>query len=186
MANGGFETSAGWTFPVTGHPAGYTTAAAHTGARAARFGVVPTGYGGPERDQIVPERSEIGAERNLLGELAAAGASYSSGYQTISIPADAARATLAFWWRPGTQVSGSPAAGGDFQRVLLLKPGTYTLLEVLIKTLANSSDWRQASFDLSTYRGQSVVLYFETYNDDVASAPLTWLFVDDVSVQACR
>jgi len=120
-------------------------------------------------------------ERNLLGELAADSASYSTVYQTVTIPADAATVTLTFWYRPGTQ-----ATAGDFQRALLLRPGTYALLKVLLKTLGNADGWLQARVDLTAYRGQSVVLYYEVYNDNVSSGPRTWMFLDDVSLRACR
>ena len=42
------------------------------------------------------------------------------------------------------------------------------------------------SFDLTPYRGQSVVVYFEVYNDNTAAAPRAWMYVDDVSAQACQ
>lgn len=116
-----------------------------------------------------------------MGELAVDGASYSTVYQTVTIPADAGTATLTFWYRPGTQ-----AKTGDFQRVLLLRPSSYALLKVLLKTLSNAGGWQQASFDLSAYRGQGVVLYFEVYNVDVSSGPHTWMFLDDVSLRTCR
>ena len=164
---------------MTANPAGYTTAQAHTGARSARLGVVPAGYstavlGAPS---LVPSSVQ---ERNLLGELAPLGASYSTAYQTITIPAGARTATLSFWHRPGTQ-----ASAGDFQRVMLLKPVTYGAIATVWKTLANSTDWQHTTFDLTPYRGQSIVLYFEVYNDDISAGARTWMYVDDVSVQTC-
>ncbi len=181
VANGGFEASVAWTFAITGNPGGYTTAQAHTGIRSARLGIVPSALKIGEIDPEGTPRLRRGPERNLLGELAADGASYSTVYQTVTIPADPGAVTLTFWYRPGTQ-----ATAGDFQRALLLRPGSYALLKVLMKTLSNADGWQQASFDLSAYRGQSVVLYFEVYNDDVSGWPRTWLFVDDVSLRACR
>ena len=181
VANPGFEANSAWTFALTGNTGGYTTAQAHAGQRSARLGIAPSAYAAGESALMIPAELPPGPERNLLGELAAAGASYSTVYQTVSIPADAASATLTFWHKPGTQ-----ATSGDFQRVLLLRPTTYAVLQVLMKTLKNSESWLQARFDLSSYRGQSVVIYFEVYNDNVSSSPRTWLFVDDVSVQSCR
>ncbi len=180
VVNGGFEANTAWTFAVTANPAGYTTAQARTGARSARLGVVPTGYS---------TTGEFGApnlvlssvqERNLLGELAPLGASYSTAYQTIAVPAGARTATLSFWHRPGSQ-----ASAGDFQRVMLLKPVTYDAIATVWKTLANSTNWQNTTFDLTSYRGQSIVLYFEVYNDDISAGARTWMYVDDVSVQAC-
>ena len=179
VANGGFEANAAWTFAATANPAGYTTAQAHTGTRSARLGVVPAGYSTAVlgASSLVPSSVR---ERNLLGELAPLGASYSTAYQTITVPAGARTATLSFWYRPGSQ-----ASTGDFQRVMLLKPVTYSAIATVWKTLANSADWQHTTFDLTPYRGQSVVLYFEAYNDDISAGARTWLYVDDVSVQTC-
>ncbi len=181
VSNGGFEATAAWAFALTGNPGGYTTAQPHTGVRSARLGVVPSVLAAGANDPKGPPRLRPGPERNLLGELAVDGASYSTVYQTVTIPADAGTATLTFWYRPGTQ-----AKTGDFQRVLLLRPSSYALLKVLLKTLSNAGGWQQASFDLSAYRGQGVVLYFEVYNVDVSSGPHTWMFLDDVSLRTCR
>jgi hypothetical protein len=180
VGNGGFEASAAWTFAITGNPGGYTTVQAHAGVRSARLGVVPSALVAGEKNPEGTQRLRPGSERNLLGELAADAASYSTAYQTVTIPADAGTAMLTFWYRPGTQ-----ATSGDFQRVLVLRPGTYALLKVLLKTLNNADGWQQASFDLTAYRGQSVVLYFEVYNVNVSSGPHTWMFLDDVSLRAC-
>ena len=180
VTNGGFEASAAWTFAATGNPGAYTTMQAHTGARSARLGVAPSAYAAGEIGPEAALEPRRGPERNLLGEMAAGSASYSTVYQTVAIPAEADTGTLTFWYRPGTQ-----ATAGDFQRALVLQPGTYALLRVLMKTLSNADGWQQASFDLSAYRGQSVVLYFEVYNDDVSSGPRTWMFVDDVNLRTC-
>ena len=163
VANGGFEANTAWTFTVTGSTAGYTTAQAHSGARAARFGILPVGQAAsnlPDGVTLAPGAPE----RNLLGELAPLGGSFSSGYQTISIPADAANATLTFWYYPATN-----AVSGDYQRVMLLQPGTYAVIQTLMQKLENDRAWKQASFDLSAYRGRSVVLYFEVFNDSTTA-----------------
>ena len=173
VGNGGFEGPSAWTFPVTASTAGYSSGAAHTGSRSGRFGLLPgasAAWAGPPA-----------AERSLTGDLAPAGATYSSGHQTITLPAGATSATLRFWYRPSTQDT-----GGDFQRVLLLEPGTYHVLRELMRVLQNSTAWRQASFDLRDYRGRSVVLYFETYNDSTEAAGRTWMYLDDVSVESCK
>ena len=110
------------------------------------------------------------------------GATYSSGYQTVSIPADATSATLHIWYKPGAEGTSS----ADFQRVLLLRSNDYGLLKQLLRTRLNSTVWREASFDLAAYRGKSVAIYFETYNDSTAGTGRTWMFLDDVSVEVCR
>ena len=174
VTNGGFEAGSGWTFTATATQAGYSTAQAYSGARSARFGLLPSGQASAAFAGVRPER-------NLFGETAAlAQASYSSGYQTVSIPAGVDSATLSFWYRPGSQ-----ATSGDFQRVLLLDPGTYGVLQTLMYVLEKTDTWQPATFDLSAYRGRSVVVYFEVYNDDITAGPRTWMYLDDVSVLAC-
>lgn len=69
---------------------------------------------------------------------------------------------------------------------MLLQPDNYAVLKTLMKTLNNAGERQQSRFDLSDYRGQSVVIYFEVYNNEVSSGPRTWMFVDDVSIQACN
>jgi hypothetical protein len=177
VSNGGFEANAAWTFPITGSTAGYTSAQAFSGSRSARFGLLP-GMAAAATQPDGPARIET----NLLGEAGALGATYSSGYQTISIPSDATSATLHFWYKPGAD--GTSTA--DFQRVLLLRSNDYGLLKQLLRTRLNSTVWREASFDLAAYRGKSVVVYFETYNDSTAATGRTWMFLDDVSVEVCR
>ena len=148
--------------------------------RSARLGVAPAaGTGGAAADEV---QTAGVAGPNLLGEMALDGASYSTAYQTISLPAKAQSFRLSYWYWTGTDAT---SGNGDFQRVLLLRPGTYTLLKTLTKSLSNSGDWRRAEFDLSAYAGQSVVVYFEVYNDNTSAAPRTWLYVDDVSVTTC-
>ena len=159
VLNGGFEVNSAWTFPITGSTAGYTTAQAFSGARSSRFGLLP-GMAAAVTQPDGPARIET----NLLGEAGILGATYSSGYQTVSIPSDATSATLHFWYKPGADGTSS----ADFQRVLLLTPVYYDLIKELMRVRLNSATWREASFDLTAYRGKSVVLYFETYNDSTA------------------
>ena len=68
---------------------------------------------------------------------------------------------------------------------MLLKPVTYGVIATVWKTLADSTNWQYTTFDLTPYRGQSIVLYFEVYNDDISTGARTWMYLDDVSVQAC-
>lgn len=179
VSNGGFEANNAWTFPTTANAAGYTSVDRYSGARAARFGLLPGAMSAGDLSGFwKPDRSA--PDRNLLGELAPAGAAFSSGYQTISIPATAARATLTFWYKPGTA---DPA--NDFQRVLLLDPITYANIKTLLKVAENDQVWKQRTIDLTAYRGRSVVLYFEVYNNSTGSTGRTWMVLDDVSVRAC-
>jgi hypothetical protein len=172
VRNGGFELNSDWTFPTLDSTAAYSTAQAHSGSRSARFGLLPS--------TTVSSRSVSAPERNLLGELAPTGATYSSGYQTVYIPSMATSAELSFWYRPGSQ-----ATSGDFQRVMLLDGNTYGLITKLMTVLESDDTWHHRTFDLTAYRGRSVVIYFEVYNDSTGTSGRTWMYLDDVSLQVC-
>ncbi len=196
VSNGSFEQTAAWTFAPTATQGSYTTTQMHTGARAARLGIAPptASLGSaallrpatplkPVSDRATPPLgpvSDRAAETNLLGELAPAAASYSTAYQTLTVPASAPSVTLSFWYRPGAEST----AGADYQRVLLLN-ADYSYRATVLQVLENASAWRQATFDLTPYRGQTLVLYFEVYNDDTTFGPKAWTYLDDVSVLAC-
>jgi hypothetical protein len=78
VQNGGFEADTAWLIGSNAYPAAYSSARAHSGARAMRLGL----DGAPNR------------------------VSYSSIRQPISIPATAAAAYLTFWAYPISEASG--------------------------------------------------------------------------------
>ena len=176
MVNGGFEGSNGWLLPVTASRAAYSSAAAHSGARSLRLGLLPAAGLALDAAAVGPPH----VESNLLGETAPSGATYSTAHQTVSLPAGAASLVLTYWRLPGTT-----AAAGDWQRLLLLKPGSYAVLTTLWRGLQSADTWQATTVDLTPYRSQTVVLYFEVYNNSTTAADRSWLFVDDVSLIAC-
>jgi hypothetical protein len=104
---------------------------------------------------------------------------HSAVRQTVTIPAEAEFASLYFWQQ--AQGEGDSA---DYREVLLL---TETL--GLITTLdrqreAGDGRWLQQSYDLLPYRGQTVNLYLNVYNDGRNSQ--LWSYVDEVAVVVCR
>lgn len=58
------------------------------------------------------------------------------------------------------------------------------MLKTLWHNRDDARDWQPFTFDLLPYAGQTVTLRFGAYND--GEDGVTALFVDDVSVQACR
>jgi hypothetical protein len=181
VLNPSFEQTAYWTTPATPRTAGYTTAAAHTGARSMRTGIVPPTSGVY---------------------------SHSSAYQAINVPAGATNPTLSFWYNPHSEeparsdwksydwagydpaavIRGEPvtAKGAlmDWQEMLILD-SSYHLLPggVVLRTLQNDGQWHQVTYDLSPYKGMRIVLYFNTIND--GDWGRTWMYVDDVTVNVC-
>ena len=176
LMNGGFELDAGWVFPQTPRPAAYSTDRAHSGARSLRAGIVS------------------GADVY----------SYSSARQTLTLPAGITQATLSFWWYPVSAATNQveaqtapsvalaqAAADGmlpddpqaaDAQYVLVLDEHG-NILRTLMWTLSDARQWRQASFDLSAYAGQTIQIHFGVYNNGDGHA--TAMYVDDASVVIC-
>ncbi len=104
---------------------------------------------------------------------------HSSAFQQVLIPADAGRVTLNFWERPG---GGSD--GLDYREVLLLD-GNYGFLARLDRdSTTGDEQWRERTFALNAYRGRTVTVYFNVYNDGGASQ--MWNFVDDVALLNCQ
>lgn len=102
---------------------------------------------------------------------------HSSARQQIVLPASATNITLTYWERTGG------GDGTDYRELLLLNASG-----VYFKTLervygAGTNQWQARRFDLTAYRGQTVYVYLNTYNNGAGGT--TWNYVDDVSVQAC-
>jgi len=100
-------------------------------------------------------------------------------YQTITIPSDATSASLRYWVSITTQESG--ATSYDILSAWI-QNSSGSFLE-LINTASNvdAGAYRQITFDLAAYRGQSIRLYFLATTD--SSLP-TVFRIDDVSIQA--
>jgi subtilase family serine protease len=98
-------------------------------------------------------------------------------YQTISIPSTATSVQLSFYVYVSTQESGSTAYD-KFTAAIRNTSGT-TLATVKSLSNATASGWVQYTYDLTSYKGQSVQVYFKGTTD--SSLP-TNFFLDDVSV----
>jgi len=103
--------------------------------------------------------------------------SYSSAYQRLTIPANATSAVLTASILRGTQDS-----RGDYQEILLLNP-SFHVLRVLQHSLGTDATWQPVRFDLVAYRGQTVVVYNNTYND--GNGRRSWMYIDDMQLNVC-
>ncbi len=104
---------------------------------------------------------------------------HSSAFQPVALPEDVetVRLALAVW-------DGGLGDGVDYREVLLLDAG-YGYLATLGRDPARGTErWRVLEYDLTAYRGRTVVLYLNVYNDGRSSH--LWRYVDDVAVWACR
>ncbi|HEX8681172.1 MAG TPA: N-acetylmuramoyl-L-alanine amidase [Ardenticatenaceae bacterium] len=114
--------------------------------------------------------------------------SYSSAWLPLTIPSDAARATLTLKYLPEAgDLSEGNSEGGDHQYIQVRdssEPTSAPLAQVLPYGLQNATQWQTLTYDLSTYRGRSIYLYVGAFNNGTGSS--TRLYVDDVQVTACR
>jgi bacillopeptidase F (M6 metalloprotease family) len=106
--------------------------------------------------------------------------SYSSIYQAVTIPASAASATLSFWYYPICQDS----YPYDWQEMIIYTSSWGFITRPMGKICSNSQTWTHYTYDLSAYKGQTIILYFNVYNDGVGCLK-TAMYLDDVSVQVC-
>jgi len=182
IINCGFETDEGWLFGESPRPAAYTTEDAHWGARSVRLGIKP-----PTTDAY----------------------SWSSVRQRITIPANAKSATLSFWYKPFSEApcwsnwqqfdwsdyrADQPGrippernlrswSSCDWQQAFILADDfpKATILATVMNISSNSRVWTNQTFDLMFFRGQTVWIYFNVYNNG-SGYGRTWMYVDDASV----
>jgi hypothetical protein len=148
----------------------YSTAQAHSGLRSLRTGI------------LTPTDNTY---------------SYSSGYQIVyNLPSGAQSIQLSFWLYPvssGT-LSGTPQRfpigrppeqtqlSDDQQHVLILDAYGNTL-QTLLYMRSNAQTWQAYSYDLTAYKGQTIQVYFGTFNNGYGG--VTGLYVDDTALYVC-
>ena len=106
--------------------------------------------------------------------------SYSSIHQQVTIPGNAVSAMLSFWYYPLCQDT------GDWQGVAIFDPNWSQppLAWAMPQVCSNSQTWTPHTFDLTPYKGQTIKIYFNVYNNGVGNLK-TAMYLDDVSVQVC-
>jgi hypothetical protein len=154
LVNGSFESSGGWLL----HNAGYDTETVHQGLRSLRTGVLPGGW--------------IGWWMKSPGQAG----SYSSGRQEITLPAGS-DIHLVYWSYAISEGSDS----GDVQYVVLQDENGRDYW--LRADRRDTRTWERHDHDLSSYAGQTITLYFGSYND--GDGDTTALFIDDAVLEVC-
>jgi hypothetical protein len=96
-------------------------------------------------------------------------------YQTITIPSTATKATLTFWYWPAT----TDTITYDWQEAQVQNTSGTTLAQIM-KVCSNTQAWTQVTYDLTSYKGQTIRIYFNDHQDGYGD--LTYMYVDDVSV----
>ena len=98
--------------------------------------------------------------------------------QAVTIPSSAGAATLTFWYYPGTTDTITYA----YQEVLI-KNSSGTTLATVMKVASNTKAWTEITYDLSSYAGQTITLFFAVVGNGY-SKDYVYMFVDDISVTA--
>jgi hypothetical protein len=155
IVNGGFENGlTGWTTGGVDPPSA-SSAQVHSGTGAALLGTVQPS-------------TEPSGDSTLA--------------QTIAIPTSGT-SSVSFWYWPATTdelCSGSNCVF-DWQEAQIRSTSGQTLASIF-KTNSNAQTWTQASFNLTPYAGQSVVLWFNVHQDGSSPPDDTWMYTDDVTV----
>jgi hypothetical protein len=102
--------------------------------------------------------------------------SYSSIWQEVTIPADARRATLTYWVYPLSQ----DVFPRDMQLVLVLNQH-FRIITYAERSLSDSRQWIQRSYDMTPFAGRTVTVYFGVFNRGWTAKPSA-MYVDDVSL----
>ena len=171
LVNPGFEdaTPQGWALPETEYTATFSTEQAFAGNQSLKTGITDPA------DNIY---------------------SFSSGSQMLTIPADATKARLRFRFYPRTTeptymsipdglaaaLSADAATVGDAQWVLLLNQRGQEIAR-LVSMRENFPSWGDADFDLLPYAGQTIRVYFGTFNNGYGG--VTAMYVDEANVELC-
>jgi len=96
-------------------------------------------------------------------------------YQTITIPSTATKATLTFWYWPST----TDTITYDWQEAQVQNTSG-TMLAQIMKVCSNAQAWTQVTYDLTSYKGQTIRIYFNDHQDGYGD--LTYMYLDDISV----
>lgn len=100
--------------------------------------------------------------------------SYSSVWQPVTIPADARLVTLTCWVYPISE----DTFPRDLQLVLVLNE-RFRVISYTDRSLSNERQWIQRSYDLTSFAGRTVTIYFGVFNRGGTGKP-SGMYVDDV------
>jgi hypothetical protein len=139
-----------------------------------------------------PWTATSGVITNATGESAHGGSYFAwlDGYgtattdtvvQTVSIPSTATTATLSFWLHIDTAETSTTTAYDTLTVQLQNSSGGVLATLATYSNLNKNTGYAQKSFDVSTYKGQSVKVYFKGVED---AQKQTSFVIDDVSLKS--
>jgi hypothetical protein len=104
---------------------------------------------------------------------------YSTVFQKVTIPANAETPVLLRY----VERTHGAADNGDYRETLLLN-SSYGYIARLSRSFDAGNDaWQERVFDLTAYRGRTLVLYFNVYNNGAGTQ--MWSYLDRVELGSC-
>jgi len=132
---------------------------------------------GPVKPTVSSAEAHSGSYSALLGKTTTPEVDGNSSIvQAIAIPSTANKVTLTFWYWPGTDDTITYA----YQEALIQNTSGTTLATAL-KVASNTKTWTQVTYDLTSYKGKTIRVYFAVHGNGYASDYI-YMYVDDVSV----
>jgi hypothetical protein len=104
---------------------------------------------------------------------------HSSTYQRLTIPANAPSPVVLRFMRR----AGGPADGVDYREALLLNSNLGYLATLERSYAVGNDQWVERSFDVTAYRGYTLYVYFNVYNNGTGTQ--MWTTLDRVSLGPC-
>jgi hypothetical protein len=95
--------------------------------------------------------------------------------QTITVPAGGG--TLSYWYNPHC-----PDTITYDQQQVQIRNTAGTRLATVMNICSNSGVWTQRTFNMASYAGQTVVLWFNVHDDNYPTDP-SYMRVDDILIQ---
>lgn len=103
----------------------------------------------------------------------------SIAYQMVTIPSTSTSASLSFYYWPTTNDSSTYA----WQEVDVIN-SSGQVVQQLFKKTANDRAWVQATFNLSSYAGQTIGIRFLDHENSNGQSYYGYMYVDDVTLTA--
>lgn len=156
LVNGGFEGYDGWHFGEDPVPPRYTSDAVQEGVRAVLLGNPPEN------------------PTNVV--------TFSSIRQLVTLPFTSGQIQLRWWRLLRTAQAGAPTSTTDRQDLILLAPDLKPI-QILRRELRNDGIWQEDAVNLTAYRGQTLYIYFNAFND--GNNARTLMYLDNVRLRVC-
>ena len=134
-----------------------------------------TGWATSGASETVVSPGHTGNNAARLGNTVATNGNSTMQQTITNVPANA---TLSFWYNPHC-----PDTLTYDQQQVQIRNTAGTTLATVLNVCDNSGVWKSGSASLASYSGQTIVLWFNSHDDNYASDP-TYVVFDDIAITA--